>query len=189
MRPFLFTALLFLLGGSTYCQELTEFAVTYDNDTIALQGPFDPNIPRRYYSADGKRRKLPHGTIKEIYHGSTHFLDLPFSAAGLKEMQRVVMMNDKYLLASLSTGPTTYRFNLFDRRTNEAVALMVRHSLTYKEDLRNYEEYLVPYFGDCTEILQIIKNSIGKEQYAKIVLAGDKMFRTVSNFDCEKLRE
>ena len=191
MRLFLTTTILLLLAGQpAYCQRPTEFAVTYNNDTIVMYGPFDLGAPRVYYDHQKKRQKLPRGEVKEVYIGSTHYLDLPNFINGAKMLQRVVMMSDNYLLTSIyETGQSACLFNLIDRRTNEGIAKMVIHSVNYKHDLRSYETYLEPYFGDCPEILEIIKNGIGKDQYANVIEAGDRMFRGVSNFDCAKLRK
>lgn len=173
----------------TFGQKPTEYAVSFNNDTVILHAPFNYEFQSvSYVDASGKKRKLGPGKIKEAYLGSTHFLGLPTSRGGPVSLQRVVMMNEKFLLTTIGVGEAS-KFNIYDRRTHEIVERMVTHSLVLKHDLNNFEKYLISYFGDCPELLQIIKNGLTKENYGKSTYGRDKMFASVSNFDCLKLRE
>lgn len=190
MRLSFYTLVLLLSNAvCTFGQKPTEFAVSFNNDTVVLRAPFNYEFQSvSYVDAAGKKRKLGPGKIKEAYLGSTHFLGLPTSRGGVVSLQRVVMMNEKYLLTTIGVGEAS-KFNIYDRRTHDLVERMVTHSLVLKHDLITYDKYLIPYFGDCPEILRIIERGLTKENYGKATYTRDKMFASVSNFDCLKLRE
>jgi hypothetical protein len=188
MRHFTCISLL-ALSTCLFGQKPTEFAVTFTNDTILLQAPYEYHFQAvSYVDAAGKKRKLGPGKIKEVYLGSTHYLSLPTFGGGRNILQRLVMMNERYLLASYC-GSEDCKFNIYDRRTNEHMVKMITHSSYLKHDIRSFDKYLTPYFGDCPEILQIIKRGISREEYNKLTTERDQMLGKVSNFDCVKLRE
>ena len=187
MRCILFVLLSVLIGTvHSQGQQVAGYALTLTHDTIKLYGSSVSLSAATvdYTDADGKSKSIKQSKLSELYLGSEHFINSPISSLGMDRLQRIVMMNEKYMLTSYFGG-SKWVFYVYDRRTKEAIVKKLSHDANPKADLKSLDKYIVPYFRDCPDAIEAIRSVIDKTSYHEprgVVM--DRMFRNVSNYDC-----
>lgn len=181
--PSLVGLVLLTVGHTAVGQEPIGRAIMVSGDTI----PFYKNAmvfsDVINYDTDNKNELIHAKDVQVVYMGNQRYIPIRMWS-GSVEFHRVVMFNEKYMLTvhALSMG---LAFSVYESSTQKRIKTE-DHSIFAKADLKKLDKYIVPYFGDCTEAIETIRNGISKEQYEELGYRHDKMFRAVSDFDCTK---
>lgn len=144
-----------------------------------------------YLDKNNDFQKLNQKKIKELHYASKKYISLPIKGK-TKRIQEVIADNNKYLLTQYYFHGVNY-FYVFQKDNMEAVERKIKHSKKKKEDLKNYENYIVPYFSDCPKLLKRIKYNIENIEYngendyqVDLGYANNYMFNTITGFICEQ---
>lgn len=186
MRALLLLPFLAFIGVSNSQGQIAGFAITLEHDTIHLYGTKVSMSAAHvtYDDADGKLQSIRQRKLSDLYLGVHHFINSPISSMGMDRLHRIVMENERYMLTSYFGG-SKWVYYVFDKRTKEALVKKVTHSVKPKPDLKSLDKNILPYFKDCPDALQAIRNGITKEGYrATYYGVVDVMLGGVSNYDC-----
>jgi hypothetical protein len=172
--------------GNTQGQRPGSYGLTLDHDTVWMYGTSVSLSAASvtYYDVDSKERNIKQNKLSDLYLGDEHFINSPISSLGMDRLQRIVMVNEKYMLTSYFGG-SKWVFYVYDRNTKEALVKKVKHDANSKADLKSVDKYILPYFHDCPDAIAFIRKGINKKSYHEppgVIM--DRMFRGISNYDC-----
>jgi len=161
------------------------YGVTFKGDTVWIYGPVSMGAQfLTFYDINNKEVTESQSKLKDMYLGDSHFINNSIGSMGMKRLQRVVLQNDKYILTTYFGGPK-WMYYIYNRNTMETEVNKKEHSKSQKHDLKSLDEVLSQYFGDCTEALAVIRNSIQTSDYRAGYRGIDEiMFKNITNYDC-----
>jgi hypothetical protein len=186
---FLFFALLLVFSGMNRSQgqEATGFAVTFKHDTVKFyhSSVSLSDVVVSYLDVNFKEHYIKQQNVMDMYFGADHYINSQTYNMGMKRLQRIVMMNDKYLLTSCLSR-FEFVFYIYDRNTKEALVKKVGYGRRPKADLKSLDKYILPYFHDCPEVIEDIRKRLNTLTAYDVSSAGfnDFMFTNLSGFNC-----
>lgn len=186
---FLFFALLLAVSGTNRAQgqEVSGFAVTFKQDTIKFyhSSVSLSDVVVLYIDANYKEQYVKQQNVMDMYFGADHYINSQTYNMGIKRLQRIVMMNDRYLLTSCLSR-FGYVFFIYDRNTKEALVRKVEYGRKPKADLKTLDTYILPYFHDCPEVIDDIRQRLNNLTAYDISSGGfnDVMFTSLSIYNC-----
>lgn len=191
MRYILFVLLVAVAGiNHTQGQRLVGFAVSFEHDTTLLYNSVSLSDNWvNSYDVNNKGQSIKQKGLREMYVGGDHYINSDNYDMSVDRLQRIVLMNDKYLLTSYFAS-IKFVFYVYDRRTKERIVKEQKYNVSPKKDQKLLDEHILPYFHDCPDGINAIRNGIGKEKsYDFSHGPQDYMFSNLSNQDCSSFKQ
>ncbi len=98
-------------------------------------------------------------------------------------IQEIVCFNDKYILTSEFRGGSQYFVKVFDWNFN-SVSNLKPLNVGKKNQRRDLEVLIKPYFGDCTNVIDMMDKNISNEHSAGVYSTGEIMTENIYAVKC-----
>lgn len=163
---------------------------TYPNFSYYSNSDFGQALRKEYlfyyYDSEGKVNEISLSKIDSISvtDSSFYFVQLPDEAYYWSK----VAESDNYILYDEGT-----MFKIYDKQSKEFLKIkLCGHSsdgkMFCKRDAKTFEERIQPYFKDCTEFIDLVKENLKEEKYDITVVGqtgGNKLFKGIANLQCK----
>ncbi len=119
--------------------------------------------------------------IKMFEFDGRVFMVLPDGKSN--NIQEIVCFNDKYILASYYINGSDYKIKVFDWSFNTVTKLKPLNA-GKKNQRRDLEVLVKPYFGDCTNVIDMMDKNINNEHSAGVYSTGEIIIKNIYGVKC-----
>ena len=98
-------------------------------------------------------------------------------------IQEIVCFNDKYILTSWYVNGTNYHIKVFDWSFN-SVSNLKPLNVGVKNQRKDLEGLVKPYFGDCTNVMDAMVKNINNESSVGAYKTGDIIIKDINAVKC-----
>jgi hypothetical protein len=152
-------ALVLICFFSTNAQTADAYLITNAGEKVIIEG--NAELGTMYVSFQGgpkgKTITYLHTAIKLLTINNRLFLTLPLFGGKMMRLEEIVCYNDKYILTTyFDSGHYIVLFD-WDMKIVKPLKLI---SNGRKKQIKNIEEDIKPYFGDCKEVMDKVNKQV-----------------------------
>ena len=115
-------------------------------------------------NSSGKKKTYPQKKLKAFRMEGLMYISLPMKLNGRELLMRVVAFTDEHILLSYKEEVPYLHMYVYTRDYEIVEPHFDMHPSTkesqLKENIENLKNKIVPYFGDCEDLITILTNNI-----------------------------
>ena len=146
--------------NASWSQKQSDYLLFKSGEKVKIYSLYQNGLYYSYKDNKGKKKTASARKIKEIRFGENFYMSLPMRQGGRELLQLVVAFNDKNILTSYKENLGYLHMYVLDRKYNVLEGHFDMHPGQIEEATQNLEGKIVKYFGDCDELINLLRANI-----------------------------